>query len=317
MRAIGLTEFGGPEVLRVVDVPTPDPGPGEVRIRVHAVAVNPTDITFRSGRRAAQLSERRGPYIPGVDAAGILDALGPGADGRMAVGERVIAFVNPFGPTGGSYAEQIVVPESSIVPAPRGASFAEASTLLLNAVTAQLALDALTPTAAPILAVLGGAGAVGGYLIQLAKACGLTVLADTAPGDARLLLSLGAAVLVKRGDEVAKRIREVVTEGVPRLADCAALDTLAPGAIADDGGLATFGGWSGPTERRVAIHPISSFSAAGNTALFDRLRRQAEEGVISLRVADVLPPARAGDAHRRLAAGGVRGRIVLDFSQPL
>jgi hypothetical protein len=69
MKAIGLTEFGGPEVLEIVDLPEPEPGPGELRIRVHAVGVNPTNITFRTGGRAAQLVERPKPYVPGMDVA--------------------------------------------------------------------------------------------------------------------------------------------------------------------------------------------------------------------------------------------------------
>ena len=105
MRAIGLTEFGGPEVLKVVELPEPEPGPGEIRIRVHAVGVNPTDITFRAGGRAAQLADRPAPYVPGVDAAGVVDKLGPGSDARLAVGDRVSAFVVPMGPRGGSYAD--------------------------------------------------------------------------------------------------------------------------------------------------------------------------------------------------------------------
>jgi NADPH:quinone reductase-like Zn-dependent oxidoreductase len=76
MKAIGLMEFGGPEVLQVVDLPEPQPGPGEVRISVQAVAVNPTDITFRAGGRAAQLAKQPTPYVPGMDVAGIVDKLG-------------------------------------------------------------------------------------------------------------------------------------------------------------------------------------------------------------------------------------------------
>ncbi len=180
MKAIGLTEFGGPEVLQVVDLPEPQPGPGEVRIRVHAVAVNPTDITFRSGGRAAQLAYRPPPYVPGMDVAGVVDKLGDGTVGRLAVGDPVIAYVVPMGPHGGTYAEQIVVGEASVVHAPRGFAFPEASTLLLNATTARLSLDALTLPRGTTVAVVGGAGAVGGYAIQLGKADGLTVLTDAA-----------------------------------------------------------------------------------------------------------------------------------------
>jgi NADPH:quinone reductase len=76
-------------------------------------------------------------------------------------------------------------------------------------------------------------------------------------------------------------------------------------------------GWTGPSERGIVIHPISSFGSATNTAPFNRLRSQAENDVLTLRVADVLPATKAAEAHRRLATGRVRGRLVLDFSQPL
>jgi NADPH:quinone reductase-like Zn-dependent oxidoreductase len=79
----------------------------------------------------------------------------------------------------------------------------------------------------------------------------------------------------------------------------------------------TLRGWAGPTERGIAIHPVSSFGSATDTALFDRLRSQVEAGILTLRVAEVLPATEAAEAHRRLAAGGVRGRLVLDFSRPL
>jgi NADPH:quinone reductase len=124
MKAIGLNEFGGPEVLTIFDLPEPQAGAGEVRIRVHAAAVNPTDITFRRGGRAAQLAGRPTPYIPGMDVAGVVDKLGNDTDGRLAVGDSVIAFVVPMGPQGGAYAEQIVVGEGkgrrSTSPARRG-----------------------------------------------------------------------------------------------------------------------------------------------------------------------------------------------------
>jgi len=317
MKAIGLTEFGGPEVLQVVDLPEPEPGPGEVRIRVQAVAVNPTDITFRTGGRAAQLAERPTPYVPGMDVAGIVDKLGEGADGRLAVGDRVIAYIIPFGPHGGTYAEKIVVAEASVVPAPGDASFPEASTLLLNATTARLALDALGLTPETTVAIVGGTGAVGGFAIQLAKADGLKVLTDAAPRDEELVRSLGADVVVERGGEVVPQIRRELPDGALGLIDGATLDARVLPAIADDGGLATLKGWSGPSERGITIHSISSLGSATDTALFERLRKQAQDGVLTLRVAEVLPATRAAEAHRRVAAAGIRGRLVLDFSQPL
>jgi NADPH2:quinone reductase len=317
MKAIGLSEFGGPEVLEVVDLPAPHPGPGEVRIRVQAVPVNPTDITFRTGGRAAQLKERSVPYVPGMDLAGIVDQLGENTDGRLAVGDAVIAYVIPMGPHGGSYAEQVVVDEASVVPAPLGATFAEASTLLLNATTARLALDALALPAGDTVAVIGAAGAVGGYATQLAKADGLTVLADADPSDEARIRSLGADMVIGREEEIGVAVRRQLPAGAPGLIDTAALNALALPAVADGGGFVSLKGWTGPGERGIEVHPVSSFGSATDTRLFDRLRSQAEEGVLTLRVAEVLPAKEAAEAHRRLAAGGIRGRLVLDFSQPL
>jgi NADPH:quinone reductase len=317
MRAIGLVEFGGPEVLHVVDLPEPQPGPGEVRIRVHNAPVNPTDITFRAGGRAAQLAELPTPYVPGMDLAGIIDRLGDGTDGRLSVGDSVIAYVIAMGPHGGAYAEQVVVDEASVVPAPLGTTFPEASTLLLNAVTARLSLDALALDPGTTVAVVGAAGAVGGYAIQLAKADGLTVLAMATPSDEALVRELGADMVVEPGDNIGGQVRSQLPSGALGLIDGAALDALALPAVADGGGLVTLKGWAGPTERGIAIHPVSSFGSATDTALFEQLRSQVEAGILTLRVAEVLPAKEAAEAHRRLAAGGVRGRLVLDFSQPL
>ncbi len=317
MKAIGIMAFGGPEVLEVVDLPEPEPGPGEVRIRVHAVAVNPTDLTFRAGGRAEQLADRPRPYIPGVDVAGVIEKLGAGVTDRLEVGEAVVAFVVPFGPRGGSYAEQVVVPAPSVVAAPRGASFPEASTLLLNATTARLALDALALAPGQSLAVTGGAGAVGGYAIQLAKADGLTVVTDASPADVETVRAFGADIVLERGDDVAAAIQSAIPDGVAGLIDTVALDARVLPAVADGGAVATVRGWSGPAERGIVVHPIASYGAASDTVLLDAMRARADAGILTLRVADVLPARQAAEAHRRLGAGGVRGRLVLDFSQPL
>jgi NADPH:quinone reductase len=315
MKAVGVTSFGGPEVLRVLDLPVPEPGAGEIRIRVHAAGVNPTDATFRGGGGQARLlGDRPPPYVPGMDAAGVVDKLGPGSGDRLAVGDRVVAFVRPAGPHGGAYAQFIVVPVESAVPAPASAGFPAASTLLLNAVTASLALDALALKPSQLLAVTGAAGALGGYVIQLARAAGLVILADAAPGDQALVTSLGAGTVVGRGADVAASIRAVVPGGVDGLVDGAAQDAAVLPAIADGGALATVKGWSGPGERGIAVYPIASTAAAARTSLLEHLVALADDGTLTLRVAAVLPAADAAEAHRRLARGGLRGRLVLDFA---
>jgi NADPH2:quinone reductase len=310
MRAIGVTEFGGPEKLRVVEVPEPHPGPGEVRIRVHAATVNPTDTVLRAGYRA--LSDRQPPYVPGMDAAGVISEVGEGT--RWQVGDEVMAIVVPTGPRGGAYADQIVVPAESVVRIPQGADFAAASTLPMNGLTARLALDQLGLSAGQTIAVTGAAGAFGGYVIQLAKADGLRVIADASASDEELVRKLGADDIVRRGDDVADRIRALVPDGVDGVADGAVHNERVAPAIRDRGGLAVVRYWKGEPGRGITLHRVMVVSAAKDTAALNRLREQAEQGLITLRVARVFPAAEAADAHRALEAGGVRGRLVLDFS---
>jgi NADPH:quinone reductase-like Zn-dependent oxidoreductase len=317
MKAVGVWEYGGPEALRVVELPDPEPGPREVLIRVHAAAVNPTDTLLRAGAHAARLAGVAPPYRPGMDAAGVVERLGAGVPERLRVGQRVIALVLPTGPHGGAYAERIVVPAESVVAAPAGADFPGAATLLMNAMTARVALDALALRPGQTLAVTGAAGAFGGYAIQLAKADGLRVIADAAPADEELVRTLGADDVVARGDGVADRIRALVPAGVPGLADGAVLDERALPAIADGGGLAVVRGWSGTGPRGITVHPVLVSTRATDTAALERLSRQAEDGVLTLRVAEVLPATEAERAHRLLAAGGLRGRLILDFATPV
>ncbi|PJK22391.1 alcohol dehydrogenase [Mycobacterium goodii] len=314
VKAIGVYEFGGPEVLQVVDLPEPQAGPGEVRIRVHAAAVSPTDVMLRTGGHAVRMPDRRPPFVPGMDAAGVIDQLGPGCDDRLHVGQRVIAMVLFVGEHGGAYAEQIVVPAASVVPAPANADFPEASTLLMNAMTARLALDTLALPADATVAVTGAAGAVGGYAVELAKADGLRVVADATARDVELVRGFGADHVVERGPNVAARMREVVPDGVAGLVDASHQQAEVLGAIADGGTLIELRGWAGPAERGIRVLPVMVPDRITDTEALAMLSRQAENGVLTLRVAEVLPADEAAKAHRMLEAGGLRGRVVLDFS---
>ncbi|QDQ09237.1 NADP-dependent oxidoreductase [Streptomyces spectabilis] len=314
MRAMAINAFGGPEVLEALDLPEPQAGPGEVRIRVRAAAVNPTDVLLRTGGHAVRMVGVEPPFVPGMDAAGVIDQVGPGTGDRLAVGRRVIAMVPFTGPHGGAYAEQVVVPAAAVVAAPEGADFAEASTLLMNAATARLALDVLAVPGEGAVAVTGAAGAVGGYAVELAKADGLTVIADASPRDTDLVRGFGADHVVERGRGFPARVRELRPEGVAGLLDGSAQTTDVTPAIADGGALAELRGWPGPAERGIRVHPVMVSDVMFDTELLDRLRRQAEEGVLTLRVAEVLPAEEAVRAHRLLEAGGLRGRLVLDFS---
>ncbi|WP_329058077.1 NADP-dependent oxidoreductase [Amycolatopsis sp. NBC_01480] len=314
MRAIGLTEFGGPEVLRVIDLPDPVPGPGEVRIRVHAAAVNPTDTVLRAGVVKAWFDGRPGPYVPGMDAAGVVDAIGPDTDTSLRLGDPVVAILQAYGPRGGAYAELVVAPAESVVSIPPGADFPAASTLLMNALTARLALDLVAVPAGGTVAVTGAAGAFGGYAVQLAKTEGLRVFADASEADVELVKELGADEVVPRGADLAGRFRALAPDGVDAVLDGAALDGLIVAAVRDGGGLAVVRGWDGPVDRGIRLHKVFVTEVATDHARLLRLREQAGAGELTLRVADVLPADQAAEAHSRLAEGGVRGRLVLDFA---
>lgn len=312
MRAIGVTTPGDEDDLEVLDLPVRDPQDGQIRIRVHAATVNPTDTAMIRGAYYGD-DVPPGPHVPGMDLSGVVDAIGPGVD-RFAVGDRVIAVVSPTSETRGAYQEQIVLPAEQVVPAPAGADDAAASTLLMNALTARLALDELAVPAGGTVAVTGAAGSFGGYVVQLAKADGLRVVADAKDGEEDLVRELGADIVVRRGDDVAANIRAAVPEGVDGLADGAVQIDKTLDAIKDGGTLATIRGWDGPAERDISVHPIWVFAAIGHTDKLDRLRQQAEDGTLTLRVATTFPAEQAAAAHKLLAGGGVRGRIVLDFS---
>ncbi len=294
MRAIGVNEFGGPEQLRVVDVPEPHPGPGEVRIRVHATPVVPVDAVLRAGSFG-----RLGgppPYIPGLEAAGVVSEAGAGVSWR--VGDQVMA-VTDCGSNAGAYADEVVVPAEWVVRIPKGADFAHACTLPQNGLTARATLDQLGLKPGQTLAITGSAGIVGGYLIQLAKAEGLRVIADASAADEQLVYDLGADEVIRRGGDVANRIRKVVPDGVDGLADCAVQNELVIPAIRDGGRLALLRPWSGRTARGITAQYVSV--ARTNAAMkIDLLREQVEQGVITLRVAEVLPAEQAAEAHRRL-----------------
>lgn len=312
MRAVGLMKHGGPEVLQVVDIPEVQAGPGQVRIQVRAAAVNPTDTLARNGSRAEQQKADPPPYVPGMDIAGIVDQVGEGVTTGVRVGDRVMAMVVPKA-SHGAYREQIVLDQRAVVAAPSWSRHAEACTLPMNGLTAQLSLDLLNLTEGQTLAVTGAAGAYGGYVIQLAKAAGLTVIADASDADKELVTSLGADFVVTRGDDVADRIRQQFPDGVDGLADGAVLNALAVPAVRDGGGFTAVRGYEGTAERGINFTTTFVRSYDGEFEKLDRLRQLAETSTLSLRVADTYPPERASEAHARLEAGGTRGRLVIEF----
>lgn len=313
MRAVGVMTFDGPDALQIVDLPERHAGRGEVRLRVHAAAVNPTDTYHADGSRA-KLLQAAGPppYVPGMDVAGVLDEIGEGVETSLQLGDHAMAIVVPSGSHGG-YSSSLVLPAESVVAVPSGVSDVEACTLPMNGLTARLTLDLLALAPGDTLLVTGAAGAYGGYTVQLAKADGLRVIADASQADERLVRDLGADDVVRRGPDVAAAVRQLVPAGVDAVADGSVQNVELFDAVRDGGGFATVRGFRGDAPRGISIHQVWVAHYAREHAKLDRLREQVEAGQLTLRVARTFPAEEAAEAHRLLAKGGVRGRLVLEL----
>ncbi|MEV5514261.1 NADP-dependent oxidoreductase [Streptomyces flaveolus] len=306
MRAVVARGYGGPEVLETVMVPLPEPGSGQVRIRVEAATVNPVDLVTRSGAlvEAGLMAARECTGI-GWDVAGVVDRLGAGVT-AFVPGQRVIGLRDLLDVSLGAYAEYLVLDATAVAPAPPDATAAAAATLPLNGLTALQALDLLGLVAGDTVLVTGAAGAVGGFAVDLAVRRGLRVVAQAGSADEEFVRSLGAEWVVGRdASDLASDVRRLVPGGADGALDTAGHGIRALAAVRTKGAFATVVGGSAPLPLRgIRVHQqwISADGAA--------LAELAAMG-LTLRVADTLPLERAAEAHDRLAAGGMRGRLVL------
>jgi NADPH:quinone reductase len=207
----------------------------------------------------------------------------------------------------------VVVPANSVARVPDGVSLVAAATLPMNGLTARLALDKLALRPGQTLAVTGAAGAVGGYVMELAASEGLRVIGDASPADAELVKSLGADVVVGRGPDVAAAIRSAVPSGADAVVDAALIGPPVLPAIRDGGQLIAVRPFSGQSERSITITLILVGDYLHEAAKLSDLMRLVTEGKLTLRVAREVPAADAAEAHRQLEAGGTRGRLVLTF----
>lgn len=309
MRAVVVRSYGGPDALEVLDVPVPEPRRGQVRIRVEAAAVNPVDIATREGlmnvARPGVIREREYVGI-GWDVAGVIDAIGLDVTG-LAAGDRVIGLRDRLDQPLGTYAEQVVLDAADVAPAFSTDSVAM-STIPLNGLTAVQALDALALRGGQTLLVTGAAGGLGGHGVELAAMRGLRVIAAAGDDDEKLVRGLGAAEFVPRSAELAAAVRDIVPGGVDAVFDAAVLGYLALDAVRAGGAFAAFVGTGPAPVRGIRVLPVNIH--AGGAALTE-LSRLAAAGKLTVRVAGTYPLAEAAKAHERLAAGGMRGRLVL------
>ncbi|MFB9626733.1 NADP-dependent oxidoreductase [Nonomuraea helvata] len=304
MRAL----IGGSGAPLLVEVPVPTAGPGQVRIKVAAAGVNLFDLAVAAGTLADYgVARKLDSYGLGFEAAGTVDQVGDGAS--FHVGDDVIALVARLELPVKAQAEYVVVDASAVALAPRGCTAAEAATIPLNALTAWQSLDRAGVGPGRTLLVTGAAGAVGGYLVELAALRGARVVAVAGAGDKELVRRLGAEWFVPRGEDVASSVRALVPGGVDAVVDAAVLGLAALDAVRDGGVFIALSAGVAPVALRgTDVATVFFRSDADQLAEVVRL---VEAGRLTLRVADTYPLEKVADAHARIVAGGLRGRLVL------
>lgn len=314
MKVIGLSEYGGPEVLRPFELPDPRPGSDEVLLRVHAAGVNPVDAMLRSGQLRQMYQGLTPPFVPGMEVAGTIEEAGSEVDPRqgLVTGARVVGFVDSQGSDGG-YSEYLALPARSVTLAPTAASATAAAGFLNNALTARNVLDAFRLPRGATLLVTGAAGSVGGYLVELGVAEGLHVVAVAAEDDADLLRSLGAQTFVPRGPGIAERVVKELGGPVDAVADAALLHERIAPAVRDGGQIGILRFWDGDPGRGITVKHLNVRERRGDRDAITRLRDQVESGTITPRAALPFDADDAVAAHTRLEQGGLRERIVLAF----
>jgi NADPH:quinone reductase-like Zn-dependent oxidoreductase len=305
MKAIQIPHFGGPDVLRLVDINRPVPGDGEVLIRVKAASLNPIDSKIRNGF-LKDIVPLPLPLVPGWEASGIvvescLDGIHPG--------DAVVARV-PF-QRGGAYAEFMIAGEGEVVIKPRELSFIEAATLPIAAGAAYTLLYRLASVhAGDRVFILGAGGSVGVFAVQMAKAQGATVMGTATGEDMELLRRLGI-------DDVVNYTHPGYLDGIHDID--LALDFVGGAAqealmsVVRKGG-ALFSTVSPPSAERAAAAGIRASFAQTNLdqTVMEKVLDWAAIGVINVRIGRVMPLERAVEAQRLMDGRGVGGKIVLE-----
>lgn len=326
MRAMVIDRFGGPEVLRLAELPRPEPGPGEILVKVACAGVNPADWKCREGWLAA-FFQYRFPFVPGFDLAGRVERVGAGVTG-LAPGDRVVAYSKQGLGEWGSYAEYALAVADGVARLPDHVGYAEAAAMPTAAITAWEGLfESGGLRAGHRVLVHGGAGGLGSYAIQLARHAGAAVAATCGPHNLEYVLSLGAELAI---DYRAGRVGEAVLAWAPQGVDLV-LDAVGQGTLPQAVELARPGGVVAPiatliagevahdaaraARRGVRIVPtMSSYLRSG--AQLRELVALAGSGALRPPPIERLPLEQAAEAQRRIQAGHVRGKIVLDVAAP-
>ena len=321
MKAIVFTELGGPDVMKLSEVPKPEVRPGMVLLKVHAVGVNFADTRFRQG---TYVVKPKLPDTPGMEAAGVVEAVGEGVTG-FTPGMHVAAF------TVKSYAEYCQAPAPMVIPLPDAVGFAEGAAFPIQVMTAYHMLHTADTTGpGKTVLVHSAAGGVGIVAVQLAKAAGARVI-GTVSSDAKAALVKGHgadAVINYATEKFADEVLKLTDgRGADLILDAVGKPTFEEGlrCLALFGHLILYGRAGGPTDPlNVATlsaksQKVSGFMVPAVTRNFpEKTRASAEhcfalmrEGKLKLHIGKTFPLAQAADAHRYLESRQSTGKLVL------
>lgn len=320
MRAIRVHQYGGPESMALVDVPTPQPGPGQALVRLQTAGVNYIDVYFRTGVYKAEQ-----PTALGNEGAGVVEAVGAGVT-DVAVGDRVA-----YAMARGSYAEYAVVPAAQLVTLPEGITFDQAAAAMLQGMTAHYLVRSTYPLkAGDTCLVHAAAGGAGLLIVQMAKALGARVIGTiSTDAKAQLAREHGADDTIRYTDQdfeqEVKRLTggrgvDVVYDSVGKTTFDKSLNCLRPRGM-----LVLFGQSSG------AVPPFDPNTLNGKGSLYltrpslahhvltreELLWRAGDvlggvaQGTLRLRVDRKYPLSQVGDAHRALESRATSGKLLL------
>ena len=306
MKAVRIQRFGGPDQVVLGDVPVPVAGAGEILVQVRAAGVAPWDALIREGK--SKVSPQP-PLTLGSDLAGVVEAVGANVVG-VSAGDEVYGVTNPQ--FCGAQAEYAVAQAGMIAPKPKGLDFLQAASAPVIAVAAwQMLFEYAQVKRGEAVMILGAAGNVGAYAVQMALDAGLSVVAVGRARDAQLLHSLGVENIV---DSDAPNVERELPP-VDAILDTVGAATLERclGAL-KTGGKAVSLVSSEPAPQRSDVKVVF-FYAEATTSRLKSLNTLFENGTISARVGSVLPLAEAREAHLMLAGAPHKpGKIVIQLS---
>jgi NADPH:quinone reductase-like Zn-dependent oxidoreductase len=308
MRAVRQTGFGGPEVLKLETIDRPAPGAGEVLVKVAAAGVNPVDWKIRQGGLKGMTPAT--PFTPGYDIAGVIEAVGSGVKSVKA-GDEVFAYL-PLS-KGGGYAEFALVAEAHVARKPASISMQQAAGVPLAGLTAwQALIDKARLQAGQTVLIHAGAGGVGHFAVQIAKAHGAKVIATASESNLAFLKELGADVVVdyrsQKFEDVAKDV-DVVLDPIGGETQDRSIGTLKAGGV-----LVSI--VQPPNPERLKARGVRGlvFLVQPDGSELGLIGKMIDEGRIKPHVSGVFPLAEVAKAHEASQGGRTRGKIVLDVT---